>query len=317
MEYVKLGKTSLEVSRIGLGGMAFGGLYGETRKIDVLRTIHAAIDLGVTLFDTSPTYGEGRAEELLAEGLGSHLDRVVIATKIGAGGVSDFNVWRNNDRPSIISRIDGSLKRLRRDRIDLVHIYSADPHTPMKETMETLLELKQAGKIRYIGSCETSPVFLREGLRHGRIDAAMAPYNILHRSIERGFFPFSRATGMGVLVCEPFYCGLLHGELHRNSVFDLSDVRVKDRRFRGQAYRDTVEIVNRLRACAEQEGMTLTQLSLAWVLQNAAVNVAVCGAKSASQVRHIVESRGAELTPDQMLMVDQVIGAETGVTKDV
>lgn len=311
MEYTKLGRTTLDVSRIGLGGMAFGGLYGEVRKIDALRTIHAAIDLGITFFDTSPTYGEGRAEELLAEALGSHLDRVVIATKIGAGNVSDFHVWRNNDRESIITRVEGSLKRLRRDRLDLVHIYSADPHTPMKETMETLLELKQAGKIRFIGSCEASTGFLRDGLRHGRIEAVMAPYNILNRGIERNLFPFSRATGMGVLACEPFYCGLLHGELHKNAVFDLTDVRVKDRRFRGQTFRDSVETMNRLRACAEQEGMTLTQLALAWVLANEPVNVAVCGAKSPLQIRRIVEGRNVQLTPDQLLMIDQIIGAES------
>jgi myo-inositol catabolism protein IolS len=310
MEYVNLGRTTQKVSRIGLGGLAFGGHYGPLETIDVLRTIHQAIDLGVTFFDTSPTYGDGRAEELLGEALGAHVDRIVIATKIGGGGVSELGTWRNNDRASILKRVELSLKRLGRDYIDLVLLYGPDPHTPPGETMETLLELKQAGKILYTGTCDGDEGRLREFQRYGRFDAVQVPYNVLNRTAEKQIMPFCRTTGTAFLACEPFLCGLLHGRLHQNAVFDLTDLRVRDRRFRGQRYRNNVEMVNRLRRLAEQEGMTLTQLALGWLLQNPAVQLAVCGAKDAQQVRQIAAAGSSLLTPDQVFLLEQTVGPQ-------
>lgn len=308
MEYTTLGKTSREVSRIGLGGMAFGGLYGRIEKIDVLRTIHQAIDLGITYFDTSPTYGEGRAEELLGEALGLHIDRVFIASKAGTGNASELDTWRTNDKETIVKRVDASLRRLRRDWIDLYQIYGHDPYTPVSTTMEVMLELKEKGKVRFIGSCDSEPGHLRSSLRHGALDAVEAPYNILNRTPETGVVPFTRATGMSLLVCEPFCCGLLHGHLHKNSSFDQGDRRILDRRFRGQRYRDNIEIVNRLRTFAEQEGMTMTELSLGWLLQNASVGVVICGARRPQQIRDIVVAGKIQLTRDQLVTIDNIVG---------
>ncbi len=308
MEYVRLGRTTQQVSRIGLGGLAFGGHYGPIDRIEMIRTVHQAVDLGVTFFDTSPTYGEGKAEELLGEALGAHLDRVVVTTRIGTGGALELGTWRNNDRASIISRVESSLKRLRRDYIDLVLLYGPDPHTPPAETMETLLELKESGKILHAGTCDGDEERLREFHRYGRFDALQVPYNMLNRTAEDSAIPAARSMGMAFLVCEPFLCGLLHGHHHQNAVFDLSDRRVRDRRFRGQRYRNSVETVNRLRRLAEQEGLSLTQLSLGWLLQNPAVTVAVCGAKSAQQVRQIAAAGASRLTPEQMFLVEQTVG---------
>jgi myo-inositol catabolism protein IolS len=308
MEYVRLGRTTQEVSRIGLGGLAFGGHYGPIEKIDIVRTIHQAIDLGVTFFDTSPTYGEGRAEEVLGEALGAHIDRVVISTRIGGGGVSDLNTWRNNDRVSIIRRVEASLKRLGRDHLDLVSLYGPDPHTPPAETMEALLELKRAGKILYTGTCDGDEGRIRELQRHGRFDVVQVPYNLLNRTAEQAVLPLCVTAGTGFVACEPFLCGLLHGTHHQNAVFDLTDLRVRDRRFRGQRYRNNVGMVNRLRRLAEQEGMTLTQLALGWLLQNPAVHVAVCGAKDAQQIRQIAAAGSSLLNADQLFLVDQTVG---------
>lgn len=309
MEYVRLGRTTQEVSRIGLGGLAFGGHYGPIEKIDVLRTVHQAIDLGVTFFDTSPTYGEGRAEELLGEALGAHLDRVVIATRIGGGGASELGTWRNNDRLSIIGRVEGSLKRLGRDYVDLLYVYGPDPHTDPAETMDTLLELRRTGKVLYTGTCDAHAERLRAYQRHGRFDVVQAPYNILNRTLEEELLPLCRASGVALVTCEPFLCGLLHGHLHQNAVFDLADHRVRDRRFRGQRFRDNVQTVNRLRRLAEQEGVTLTQLALGWLLQNAAVDAVLCGAHSASQIRQVVAAASApRSTPDAILEIDRTIG---------
>ena len=223
---------------------------------------------------------------------------------------SEFGTWRNNDRVSIIKRVEGSLKRLGRDYIDLVQIYGPDPHTPPAETMEALLELKRTGKILYSGTCDAEAGRLREFLRYGRFDALQAPYNLLNRTMEHELLTFCQATGLAFLACEPFLCGLLHGRLHQNAVFDLTDLRVRDRRFRGQRYRDNVETVNRLRRLAEQEGMTLTDLALGWLLQSPAVHIAVVGAKDAQQIRQVALASGTQLTPDQLFLVDQTVGRQ-------
>jgi len=309
MEYIKLSTTGQLLSRIGLGGLAFGGHYGPVEKIDVIRTVHAAIDLGVTYFDTSPTYGEGRGEELLGEALGAHVDRVFIATRIGTGHSSELGTWRSNDRASIVNRTETSLRRLRREAIDLLMIYGPDPHTPALETMEALHELRAAGKIRFIGTCDTEAGRVRDYLRHGRLQVVQAPYNMLNRSAESGLIPFVRAAGLALNVCEPFLAGLLHGEMHRNSTFDASDARVLDPRFRGARFRRNVETVNRLRRVAEQERLTLTGLALGWVLQNPAAGVVLCGAKNARQIREIVRASAVQLTPEQVLTIEETIGA--------
>ncbi len=308
MEYITLGRSQREVSRIGLGGMAFGNLYGPMEKINVLRTVHQAIDLGITYFDSSPSYGEGRAEELLGEALGAHLDRVFVASKTWADNPAQPDALRTYDRDAIERRLDGTLRRLRRDWIDLYSLYGHDPYTPMSITMEAMQELRDKEKIKYIGTCETEPGHLRSTVRYGKLDAVENTYNIFNRSLEHGVIPFARATRMTLLVGEPFCCGLLHGHLRRHSSFDEGDKRILDRRFRGDRYRTNVEVVNRLRTFAEQEGMTMTQLSLGWLLQNPAVGVVICGAKSPKQIRETVAASSARLSPDQMATVDQIVG---------
>jgi aryl-alcohol dehydrogenase-like predicted oxidoreductase len=308
MEYITLGRSQREVSRIGLGGMAFGNLYGPMERIDVIRTIHQAIDLGITYFDSSPSYGEGRAEELLGDALGSHLDRVFIANKVWSGNAAQPDAQRSNDRDAIVQRLDASRRRLRREWIDLYHVYGHDPYTPMSITMEAMQEVREQGKITFIGTCETEPGHLRSTVRYGKLDAVENPYNIFNRSAEYGVIPFARATGMSLMVGEPFCCGLLHGHLRRHSSFDQGDRRILDRRFRGDRYRTNVEIVNRLRSFAEQEGLTMTQLSLGWLLQNPAVGVVICGAKSPRQIKEIVAAGTSRLSPEQMSGVDQIVG---------
>ncbi|MGA9115936.1 MAG: aldo/keto reductase [Bacteroidota bacterium] len=306
MEYAFLGRTTLQVSRIGLGGLGFGGQYGPVRKIEVLRTVHAALEQGITYFDTSPAYGDGAAESLLAEALGPDTDRVVIATKIGAGTVWELGTWRNNDGPTIRLRLESSLRRLRRDRIDILQIYGPDPHTPPGETMETLLRLRQENKVGFLGTCDADRSHMREALRWGRLEMVQSPYNLLDRSAEREVLPFCRAAGMSFAACEPFFCGLLHGELHRNAVFDLADRREKDRRFRGGAYRAAVESVNRLRAFARHAGISLTELALSWLLQNPLVAVAVCGARSPDHIREISRAQRISLTPDALVALEEM-----------
>lgn len=310
VKYVKLGRTGEQVSRVGLGGMAFGGVYGPFDRNEARRTIEYAIETGVTIFDTSPTYGDGLGEEVLGEALQYCGKPVKIVTKLGTGNVSDFGIWRNNDRESITRRIESSVKRLRRDVLDFYMIYGPDPHTPIGETMEALQLQKETGTIGFIGWCGTSAAELRNLLRYGRIDVVGCSYNMLNRRIEAELIRLCRATRIGILACEPFFRGMLHGRMHRNSVFDITDQRVQDLRYRGQRFRDNIEVVNRLRALAEQEGMTMTELSLAWLQQNPAISVVLCGARSAGQWKEIMRASEATLLKDEMHLIDQIVGQE-------
>lgn len=303
-----IGRSNLHVSRIGVGGLAFGGHYGDIDRREIIRTVRAAVEKGATFFDTSPTYGNGIAETFLGEALGSDRNDVVIATKNGTGIDSSLTVWRRLDRETIMQQVEQSLRRLRREYIDFYFVYGPDPRAPLGETMEALEEMRHAGKIRSIGFCTTEADVVREALQYGHPEAVLAPYNILNRAIEEDLLPFCRATSIGILACEPFCRGLLLGRLHKNSVFDLTDLRVEDKRFRGEQFRQNIEIVNRLRSLAYQEGLTMMQLALGWSLQNASVKVAVCGAKSATHIEEAITAVAIELTPEQILAIDQIVG---------
>jgi aryl-alcohol dehydrogenase-like predicted oxidoreductase len=310
MESGNIGETKDAIGRIGFGGLALGGHYGPIEKSEAIRTIRTAVEAGITFFDASPTYGGGLAEQILGAALGSERDSVQIATKVGTGRDVSFTLLRNNDRTTIIKRIEESLKRLRRDYIDLYQIYGPDPHTPLHETMETLEELRQAGKVRLIGFCSPDTSTLREALKHGRVNAVQVPYNILNRTIDAEVLPFCRAARIHLHACEPYLCGLLCGGLHKNSVFDTDDRRATDRRFRGEQFRSNIEIVNRLRAYAYQEELTLLQLSLGWTLQNPSIARAICGATRPEQVVETVAAAQTQLTPEQIIAVDQIVGED-------
>jgi myo-inositol catabolism protein IolS len=310
MKSINQDNETSAASRIGLGGLPFGGHYGQLEKVDVISTIYAALDEGVTFFDTSPSYGDGLAETLLADSLGSDRDKVIIATKAAAAGSFPTTLRQANDPATIRRRAEESLTRLGRDYIDLYHICGTDPHSPIGKTMEAMMELRNAGKIRFIGFYAANTTILREALKHGRIDAVQLPYNAIDRSIRADMLRFCRATRIEIHACEPLCCGLLPGLLHQNSIFDEEDCRVEDERFRGELYRLNIETVNRLRAFAYQEGLTLLQLALGWVLQNPLVKVAICGAKSPQQIRQIVASKNVNLTPEQIIEIDQIVGEQ-------
>jgi aryl-alcohol dehydrogenase-like predicted oxidoreductase len=310
MQTLTLGKTNLSISNVGLGGLPFGGLLGRVSKFETLRTIEAAVEGGITLFDTSPAYGGGVAEELLGEAVRPVSDKVVIATKIGAGIDSTGHFWCLNNRPNILRQVDGSLRRLQREHIDIYFIPGDDPTTPIGETVEAMEELRGRQKIHFIGYCTADTDCLREAMKHGRIDVVQTPYNIFDRSIATELIPFCRATQIPIIACEPFCRGLLTGALHKHSSFDSDDLRIEDKRFRGEQYRNNIENVNRLRTIAEQEGLSLIQLAVGWILQNPMISSVLCGAKTRLQIRQSIIASGTEMKPDTVIAIDQVIGED-------
>lgn len=316
MHTVTLGKTNRTISRIGLGGLAFGGHLGDITRHEAIRTIQAALEGDVTLFDSSPTYGAGMGEEILGEALGYYRDKVTIATKIGAGIDSRGQFWCLNNRPNILRQVDGSLKRLRREVVDIYFIPGEDPSTSLEETVVAMEELRTRGKIRFIGYCTSRTHRLREALKYGRIDVVQASYNILDRTIVSELIPFCRATHIPIISCEPYSRGLLTGTLNKHSSFDVDDLRIEDKRFRGEQFRKHIEDVNRLRSIADQEGLSLIQLSLGWILQNPIIAGVICGAKSRLQIRQTILASNTGLTPETVIAVDQIIGSAVTLEPD-
>lgn len=299
--------NSLSSSSIGLGGLQFGGHFGGIGRHEIIRTIQAALESGITLFDTSPSYGGGMAESLLGEILGGEQRDTIVMTKIGSGIDSAGHFWCLNNRPNVLRQVEGSLKRLRRERIDIYLIPGEDPSTPISETVGAMEELRARGKIRFIGYCTSNVERLREALRHGSIDVVQSPYSIFNRTIETELIPFCNEKGIPVLACEPYCRGLLSGVLHKNSSFDVDDLRVEDRRFRGERYRRNIESVHRLLTIAEREGISLVQLSLGWIERNAGIAGIICGAKNRLQIRQSILASSTKLTPDAISAIDQVV----------
>lgn len=302
----QLGQTSLNISTIGLGSIAFGGHYGPVARKQVTRTIRAAVEAGVSFFDTSPSYGAGLAEELLAEALVA--EEVTIATKVGGGIDSAGNFWFINSKTNILRQVEESLRRLRRDQIDLYLLQGPDNETPIGETMDTLERLRETGKIKYIGFGNPTVDILLEALKHTRIDVVEIPYNILNRSSETELLPFCHAARIGVLSCEPFCRGLLAGNMTAKAAFDEEDLRTSDPLFRGELFRRNIENVNRLHAYAHEQGLTMAQLAIGWVLQNPVIGAAVCGAKAPDQISSAATAAQIHLTPEKFIAVNEIIG---------
>lgn len=304
MRYVKLGRTDLTVSRVGLGTYAFGGFHGSMPANVAAQTVHAALDEGVTLFETSAAYGD--AGDILSEALGASHNRVTIVVQMAPCPQPEGGE-RLGPRACIIQDVESCLKRLQREFIDVYQIGKPEPWWSIEETMEVIQELRTSGKVRYPGFVNPPTSVLREALKNGRVETVQAAYNIMQRSIESELLPFVRVTRMGLFACEVFCKGLLSGRFQMNTIFNEDDLRVRDRRFRGEAFRTNVENVNRLRSLAEQEGLTLAQLALGWVFQHPVVTAAICGATSPEQVRQAAGGSGMEITPEQSLAIDQIL----------
>ncbi len=310
MEYLQLGKTHLKVSRIGLGGLAFGGHYGVVEKKAVIQTIRYAIENGITLFDTASWYGGGRAEELLGEAIEGKREHIILAGKVGIGVSGTPPVSSGEQVSEIVRQVEASLKRLRTEYIDLCQVYLPEPVVSAEDFMAAMEQLRQAGKILSAGLYDADVSLTRGAVKNGELATVQSSYNILNRNIEKEIVPFCRAARIGMLACEPLCRGLLLGKFRRNSAFDLDDLRSDDKRFKGNQYNRNLETVNRLRTLAAQEKLTLMQSTLGWVLQNPSITVAICGAKTPGQLREILVGAETQLNPEQIIAIDQIVGEE-------
>jgi aryl-alcohol dehydrogenase-like predicted oxidoreductase len=287
LEYRAINGLNLQASRIGLGTWAVGGwMWGGTDEQDSVRTIRTALDKGINLIDTAPVYGFGRSEEIVGKAVKEHggRDRVILATKTGVewrnGGVS-----RNASRERILREVDHSLQRLHTDYIDLYQVHWPDPLVPIEETALAMRELHEAGKIRAIGVSNFSPQQMERFRAAGPLHSDQAPYNLFEKQIDRDVLPFTRENKISTLVYGALCRGLLSGRMRVDSQFTGDDLRQVDPKFQPPRYAQYLKAVQELDGFAQKNyGKRVLQFALRWVLDQAAVDVALWGARHPEQL---------------------------------
>src|SRR5882672_2259012 len=269
METIKIKGTTLEVSRIGLGTWAIGGwMWGGTDEQESIRTIHAALDRGITLLDTAPVYGFGRSEEIVGRALAQYAsrDRVQVSTKVGLE-------WRNgqpyrNSSPERLRReLEDSLRRLQRQAIDIYQIHWPDPSVPLEKTAETMLSFYREGKIRAIGVSNYSPAQMEMFRRVAPIHTAQPPYNLFERAVEREVLPYTEEHGITTLAYGALCRGLLSGKMNAGTRFSGDDLRRTDPKFQPPRFGAYLKAVERLEQLARARyGKSVLALAVRWVL---------------------------------------------------
>jgi aryl-alcohol dehydrogenase-like predicted oxidoreductase len=301
----RLGKTKLLVSEIGFGAWAISGRgYGPTDDRESINALHRALDLGVNFIDTADIYGDGHSEELIGRVLKERGDKeTVIATKFGWDFYRDGGIRSNLKRNYILFAIEKSLKRLKRERIDIYQIHNSKPDDIERDNVyETLDELKKQGKIRFYG---VSAYYIEDGLeaiKTEKPDTIQVIYNILEQEADERLFPLALKNDMGIIAREPLAGGILTGKYDENSKFPKTDHRRGwDKKFLEEGARK----VSRLKFL-EKQGQNLIQLALRFCLSHKAVGVVIPGAKTVIQVEENIRAAESRLSPDELKQIREL-----------
>ena len=313
------GRTGLEVSPITLGSWPMSGdRYGRIEDTEAVRTIHAALDQGITSFDTAPAYGAGHAEETLGAALVGRRDQAVVITKCGIGPTSSGQPGRNASRASMLREIDDSLRRLRTDHVDVYLVHWPDPNTALEETMATMDEIQRAGKTRLVGVSNFDVPLLEACRKLRPIDVLQVGYNLFDRRMEREVLPYCREHGIGVMAYGSLAYGLLTGGFSEDTTFEPADWRANGVAFgqpilRDDNFRHNVRLVNRLRdEVARPKGLTVAQLALAWVVRNPAVTTAMVGARVPAEIEENVGAANVQLSEADVAQIESIMDQAAG-----
>jgi aryl-alcohol dehydrogenase-like predicted oxidoreductase len=308
MHLVRLGKTDMQVSTIAFGTWSFGGDWGAFDENGVRDTIHHALDVGITLFDTAQGYGFGLAERTLAGALRTHWRRgeVQIATKGGLRMDGD-DLVRDASPSWLRQGVESSLRALDVETIDLYQVHWPDLHTPPEETAAALEDFVREGKVRHVGVSNYGLKQIEELAAHGRVETDQPPYDMFRRDIEDEILPYAAENDIGVLVYGPLAHGLLSGRMDNSTTFAADDWRSKSSDFTGETFRRNLAVVDRLRTFATDQGMSLPTLAVAWAISHPAVHVAVVGARRPAHLTDTVAAAGVELTHEAREQIDRIL----------
>lgn len=310
MKHIKLG--GLEVSRIGLGAMGMSAAYTGAGADDAesIRTIHRALELGVTLIDTAETYGPFTNEELVGRAVKARRDQVALATKFGRlsharGGARILDSSPANIRTAA----EGSLRRLGTDHIDLYYQHRVDPGTPIEDTVGALAELVTEGKIRHIGLSAAGPATIRRAHAVHPVTALQSEYSLWTRDPEAQVLSLTRALGIGFVPFSPLGHGFLTGAIRSAGQFDDGDWRKTNPRFTGENFRHNLRIADEIEAVAAEAGATPAQVALAWLLAKGHDIAPIPGTKRVSRVEENTAADTIELTGEQITELDNLTSA--------
>src|SRR5438309_10685884 len=267
MKHISIG--GLDVSRIGLGAMSMAGYYniGAGSDAESIRTIHRALDLGVTHLDTAEIYGPYTNEELVGRAIKNRRDQVVLATKFGIVSHSGGGPGVLDSRPANIRvAVEGSLKRLGTDHIDLYYQHRVDPNTPVEDTVGALAELVASGKVRHIGLSEAGAATIRRAHAVHPVAALQTEYSLWTRDVEAQVMPTLEELGIGLVAYSPLGRGFLSGRFKSPEELDDNDFRRRGPRFTGENLEANLKLASKVAEIAQEKGITPAQLALAWVL---------------------------------------------------
>jgi aryl-alcohol dehydrogenase-like predicted oxidoreductase len=309
MRYIELGKSGLTVSRICFGTWQFGGDWGSIDRDEAIAAVRAALDTGVTFFDTAQAYGFGASEALLAEALGDdiHRDDVVVATK-GGLRLAGTRVERDASPAYLRDGVEQSLRELGVEAIDLYQVHWPDSGTPFEETGAALQQLKDEGKIRHVGVSNFGPAEMEELSQSVEVETDQPPYNLFNRGIEEDVLPWAREHDIGLLVYGPLSHGLLSGRFDPATLAD-DDWRNGHEPFEGEALERNMEAVGKLQEFADARGHTLPQLAVAWVLHQPGVHVAITGARRPAHIEGVAPGAEIDLSDAELAEIDELTGA--------
>jgi aryl-alcohol dehydrogenase-like predicted oxidoreductase len=301
----------LDVSRIGLGamGMSHGYTGAGTDDEQSVRTIHRALELGVTFIDTAEVYGPYTNEELVGRALRGRRDQVVLATKFGLISHTGRPGPADSSLANVRAAVEGSLTRLGTDRIDLYYQHRVDPGTPIEETVGALSELVAEGKIRHIGLSEAGPETIRRAHAVHPVTAVQSEYSLFTRGPEARVLPLLRELNIGFVPFSPLGRGFLTGAIRSIEQFDPGDFRTDNPRFTGKNFQHNLHLADQVAALADQIGATSAQVALAWLLAQGDHIAPIPGTRRVASVEENTAADAVELTGEQLAQLGSLPAA--------
>jgi aryl-alcohol dehydrogenase-like predicted oxidoreductase len=307
MQTRKLGGQGLEVSALGLGCMGMSQSYGPADERESIATIHRALELGLSFFDTAEAYGPYVNEDLLGRALRGHRQQAIIATKFGfdleGGGPGGLD-----SRPKHIREVaEASLRRLGTDYIDLFYQHRVDPQVPIEEVVGTMSDLVQEGKVRFLGLSEAGEDNIRRAHETYPISVLQSEYSLWERNLEPRIIPLLRELGIGLVPFAPLGRGFLTGTARRAEEYPEDDFRRGDPRFQGRNYDANMEAASTVRELAADRGVKPAQVALAWLLHKGQDIVPIPGAKRRSHLEENIGAATLVLSADEVKLLDEAM----------